>query len=126
MSALAILERSFRPLAMPVMIDDNPHHLCGVYLLAYIDSVVFIGASEEIAIRVHSHARGEMRFDRALWMPVPRAVHALYRDALIRALLPKYNGELLAGARSYDTEILYGLGLRETLTADDIDWLEVA
>lgn len=129
-SPLSILERSFRPLTMPVMADDNPGVMFGVYLLIDRTDVVYVGCDDNIANRLFWHTRGDMRFDRALWMPLPRRVHVHYRSALVRALSPRHMAQYLEQYRmcdrNHDAEILYGLGLRDDLTTDDIAWQEVA
>lgn len=109
-SALEILERTFKPLVLPVAPEDNPSGLGGVYLLAYRGDVVYIGQSDDIAFRLYAHARRDKSFDSASWVSLPIGVRHYYEGAFIRALRPKYNRNSPPHC-GYDNEILEGFGL---------------
>ena len=142
-NALAILERSFRPIALASSLGRGRHGrqpkrpYIGVYLLIRERQIVYIGSSVWMPERIWSHCDGRRkleagttthgkRFDRAMCLPLPASVIRFYEGALIRALVPEYTKDLRVGSPGYDAEILYGLGLRDELTTDDIAWQEVA
>lgn len=100
--------------------------ICGVYVLVDKDEIVYIGSSVDIRKRVYAHRR-ERAFNRALSMSLPRNIMHVYEAALIRCLRPAGNMLVPGIGDLFDAEILYGLGLRDTLTEDDIvRWEDVA
>lgn len=142
MSPLEILERSFRPIEIPsrmyVGCKKCGTALSGVYLLINKDEIVYCGSSIDISTRIYDHdverRRGKKRnggykhaknFDRVLCLALPPAVLLFYEGALTRALRPRYTKKCPTDS-AYDAEILYGLGLRDTLTDDDIAAAEAA
>ena len=130
MTDLEILERSFRPLELPergygTTCAKCGTEICGVYILVDEDEIVYVGSSVNIHRRVYAQKR-EKSFERALFLALPRKVIRRYEAALIRGLSPEDNVVIPGIDDAYDAEILYGLGLRDTLTEDDIVWQEVA
>lgn len=133
-SQLEILERSFRRIGFPESpgtIHDMP--FSGVYLLTKARDIVYVGASKNIRRRLYAHGWKQRRrtsrdreFESAMWLALPRKVLPDYEGALLRALKPKLNWLIPQTRGSCDHEILYGLGLRETLSDKWIDWQEVA
>lgn len=126
-SALDVLERTFRP----VPLRSSTFQQSGVYALIYRDEVVYVGVSRNVSGRVggwcgrKSRREGELfDWDRALWMPVPWSVAALYEHALIRELSPAFNSRC-NDPTEHDEEILFGLGLRETLDIGSVAWTVV-
>lgn len=128
-SALAILEGTFRAIELPQHTPRVDPQLCGVYLLLLVDEIVYVGSSIDVLSRLWTHridAKATSRrtlakqFDRAAWLPIPRSVMHHYEGALIRALRPKHNLGGSPMGYGFDAEILYGLGLRDELTAADI------
>ena len=118
MSALAILERSFRPLQIPDRVSRTSRvdPVSGIYLLVDTE-IVYVGSSADVIYRVWCHHRASKReqawsidFDYALWYPLPSSVLYHYEGAFIRALRPECN---LSAPRhdGYDNEILEGFGL---------------
>jgi hypothetical protein len=127
-SALTILERTFRPIDVPISIPRVAPR-AGVYLLIDLGSIVYVGSSGHIEHRLHSHAvtqrtRSESKsFDRALWIPLPVVVHRDYEGAFIRALCPR---DCLKAPRhrGNDAEILDGFGLSHLSTDGWADHVE--
>lgn len=114
MTALEILERTFRP------VNELPGAAAGgVYLLILSGVVVYVGSSQDVRRRIGTHRSGvEVRhlgachkpFDRALWIPLKRRQFASYEGALIRALDPIHN-RFAPKYRGLDNRILERLGL---------------
>lgn len=108
-SEISGLRRHCRP------VDLSPRDRAGVYLLLLGDEVVYVGASKDVEFRIGQHLVAasidpDRRFDGAMAIPLPIAVHGAYEGALIRALRPRYNGAAPAN-REHDAEILEGLDL---------------
>lgn len=105
----------------------------GVYVLILGGQVAYIGSSVNVYARIMAHRSnsrranlpGPKRFDGALVLPLPAGVLKAYEGALIRTLRPRFN-VASHGDQSSDAEILYGLGMRDTLTEDEVSWQEVA
>ncbi len=136
MSALEILERTFRPIAIP----DRAPLACqkcnppksGVYLLVAGDEIVYVGSSSDIEPRIFGHrtdrrsvnVMGRKAFDRALWLALPAAVLDAYEGAFIRSLRPRYNRNAPRWCGN-DNEILEGFGLKphQDEQANSFEWL---
>lgn len=131
-SALTILERTFRPLDLPRHARNGcatcGTAMIGVYLLVDGDDISYVGSSTDILRRLYDHGlyRQTRPFDRALYLSLPRLVIPHYEGALIRALRPRTNGRTAPRDRGHDAEILFGLGLRDALPADELAVEEVA
>jgi DNA-binding XRE family transcriptional regulator len=110
---LEILSGQFRELDLPHERPRDAPLLCGVYLLAAADEIVYIGSSTDIIVRAWNHQRSKS-FDRLLWVWLPSAVHPYYEGAFIRAIRPPLNRSAPVDAR-YDAEILDGFGLEPCL-----------
>jgi hypothetical protein len=134
MSPLKILERTFRPYVQPSKGGERVGDV--VYLLVRDRQVVYVGVTRQLPSRILSHAtemrrleRGVIpagkRFDRALFMVLPRRYLRLFEQALIRELRPEYN-KRIDNPMPDENAALYWLGLRSNLTTDDIAWQEVA
>lgn len=91
----------------------------GVYLLISNGSVIYVGATSNIAARVANHAYGAnsdqprkrpKAFDRVVWIALATADVSAYEGALIRALRPPLNRRAPAPC-GRDAEILARLGL---------------
>lgn len=123
MSALAALEQHFRPIGIPKgYASFYDEALSGIYLLIRNDEIVYVGASKNMQRRIYVHGirPRRLRFNRAMCLPLPTRVLPFYEGALLRELAPRYNKSIPASRRAHDAEILYGFGLRETLTEDQI------
>ncbi len=119
-AALEILQRTFRPIAVPTSLPQvctmcSPSR-SGVYLLVHRSKIVYVGSSSDVEARLYAH-RGLNRsgvdhkvFTTALCMRLPERVLGHYEGALIRALRPRYNRNVPKYA-GHDNEILDGLGL---------------
>ena len=126
-SPLNILARTFRPVDLPRRVQAGCSRcgsaLVGVYLLIAREEVTYVGTSTDIIHRLYGQLldrrRRRKRFDRALWLPLPASVLSHYRGALIRALRPKHNGKA-PRSHGYDAEILWGLGLKDELSDEEI------
>lgn len=139
MSSLEILERSFRRFSISdLRITVTNEFLVGIYMLTVSDKVVYVGSSRNIVNRLRSHRTGKRdrhfngtgpkRFNRAIWYPLPVAVHPFYEGAFIRFLDPSLNyGKPPAGGE-YDDEIISGFGLDPSLrpNPDDLVWRKYA
>lgn len=135
MTQLEILRRSFKP--FPV--SDEPPRGCicrsqtrrsSVYLLVDGRDISYVGSAKDTETRVYQHRLLRDRtvrdpilngvsFDSALWLELPYAVVRSYEAALIRTLRPPYNGNCPKDCEN-DAEILFGLGLRESLDEFDV------
>lgn len=115
-SPLAILSRTFRPIEVPVHRPRIHIERVGVYMLVDGDLITYVGSSANVEQRLHQHAvsmrsdGSDKRFDRAMWVALPAAVHRHYEGAFIRALCPRDNG-VAPSSRGHDDEILDGFGL---------------
>jgi len=115
MTTLEILERSFRSIEPPT---SSPRCLAraDIYLLIDSDEVVYVGSSHDVDRRLYAHvvtqrSRADAkRFDRALWLALPVAVHPHYEGAFVRALCPIGNRTCPAH-QGHDSEILDGFGI---------------
>lgn len=128
MTPLQILERTFAAIRPQSSRPGNS----GVYLLIDGGEVVYVGASRNVPSRVGGWSalteegrRTVFAWDRALWMSLPWSVATTYEYALIRALSPKRNKREVSG-KEHDAEILFGLGLRDSLDVGDVAWEPVS
>jgi hypothetical protein len=71
--------------------------LCGIYFFCYKSRVVYVGQSQNVAVRVASHT--DKLQDHVFYLPVPPAELDDVESAFIRALNPPYNGNEGVGAR---------------------------
>lgn len=133
-SALDILWPQFELLSH----SDEPPERCercrpkqpGVYALVFDGEIVYVGASRDVPARVYAHhvnmaCSNEIRrkvFGLAIWMPLPWSVARAYEGALIRELRPSYNVSPGMPSAGHDDEILFGLGLRDSLDVDAVQW----
>lgn len=96
----------------------DPPRFAGVYFLLDGDEIVYVGQSIDVPQRInahrsrrdHAHARWRIKWDRALWIPVPEKELDAYEGALIRRLTPRHNTGAPADA-SRDDEICTALNL---------------
>lgn len=116
MTSLEILSHTFRPINVPTSKLARLPPLVGIYLLVDFDAITYVGSSADVVERLYQHAK-EMRtaasgkqFDRALWTPLPLAVHPHYEGAFIRALCPRDNWSCPKHL-GHDAEILDGFGI---------------
>jgi hypothetical protein len=78
--------------AIPDLLDISEYDLGpGVYFLCYESKVTYIGQSIIPLSRIAAH-RKEKLFDKAFFLPAPRADLDLIEGALIRTIKPGYNG----------------------------------
>lgn len=121
-SALAILERSFQPIAVQRRSPINGEvRICGVYALIWKDVITYIGASSNIRYRIWQHWTERRNFgrrktltktfNRAIWHPLPCESHPAYEGALIRFLNPSHNIQIPSSDRKQDNEIIREFGL---------------
>ena len=143
MTDLEILRRSFRPIDAtdPTPLGcrcSSPTRAPGVYLLIEDNRIVYVGFSRDVWQRLRHHIvkrdslvlpeeyrrPDAFAFDCSAWMPVPLRVVREYEAALICYLRPIHNKSIPRG--QHDAEILFGLGLRDSIGEDDIEWEDVA
>jgi len=113
-STIEALARRGVDLALPPPRQaDRP---CGVYVLVRDGRAICVGVTSQIETRIALLFHGvpgkrpATRFDRAIWLPLPRADLPAYAGALIRALRPPMNTRVPALC-GRDLEVLERLGL---------------
>ena len=85
----------------------------GVYLLIRGGEVIYVGRSRDVGPRIAGHAaRGRIKFDRAVYLPLPLADLAKYEGALYRVFLPSECGH--GAPNRGDAEVLARFGLAAT------------
>lgn len=63
----------------------------GVYFLIFIDEVVYVGQSRCIALRIATHSRGPICFDRVAWICVEPERRLSFEREMIAKYKPIYN-----------------------------------
>ena len=113
-AVLEALSQTFRAIDVPTGIPRTSGQP-GIYLLVAGCEVVYVGSSAHVEHRLYTHSLkqpDQKRFDRAMWLPLPLAVHPHYEGAFIRALRPRHNGTA-PRHRGHDLEILEGFGIAQ-------------
>lgn len=106
---------------------ESPVRKSGVYVLVEKSRVVYIGSSVNIDQRVEGHRRftekhlPRKNFDSVYWLAVPETLAIHYEGALIRHFNPPLNGQNPRN-KGHDAEILFGLGLTDSLDEDGVRW----
>ena len=130
MSAIETLSCSFCWVSIDVPKRRGTHDpvLCGVYILINGDEIVYVGSSFHIYARIRTHISESgigraysKQFDGVMCLEMPRNIAEIYEGALIRELRPSGNRNCPADA-GHDAEILFGLGLRDSLDESDVAW----
>lgn len=132
MTPLEILSFQFSRLELVVPKPRGTHDpvIAGVYVLVDGDQIVYVGSSFHICARIRTHLSEagigrsySKRFDRVIYMELPRRLADIYEAALVRFLEPRNNARgWVHRDRSADAEVLYGLGLCESLAIEDVQW----
>lgn len=129
MTPLEILSFQFNRLELSVPKPRGTHDpvISGVYILINGDEIVYVGSSFHICARVRTHlSEARINFGDVLYMELPRRLADIYEAALVRFLEPRNNARgWVHRDRSADAEILYGLGLRESLAIEEVRWESV-
>jgi hypothetical protein len=103
--------------ARPLVPAPRPRYV-GVYFLLDGDTVVYVGQSIDIEMRIpahlgrrrHRNPEHQMCFDSVLWIEVEESNLTAYEGAFIRALNPRYNTKA-SGRPEADAAILALFGL---------------